>query len=182
MDHPSDPAATTVADPRDRGPASRGLWRRRPWLAELALALFFTAVQGVTSVMSLVATEGASLVLDAVAFQVGLAAVLVRRLHPVLTFGVGLVGTLVLIPLTGGDLLVVVAVALYTLAVHRSAAAAWRGLAVSAVGLVTVTGLGALGVLETSGLLTVAPDPTLQGRPTTWVRGRCWCSGWSWSR
>ncbi|SDD22298.1 sensor histidine kinase [Auraticoccus monumenti] len=143
--------------------APRRWWHRRPWLVELVLALCFALTQAVGSLLSLIATEGSSLLLDWAGFQVGLAAVLVRRLHPRLTLGVGLVGTLVLIPLTGGDLLFVVAVALYTLAVHRSATAAWRGLAVSAAGLATVTGLGALGLLETSGLLTVAPDPTTQG-------------------
>lgn len=163
MDHSSDRTATAVADPRDVRPAHPRPWHSRPWLGDLAVALLFTLVHGVTTVLSLVATEGASVFLDATAYQVGLAAVLLRRLHPVLTLGIGLVATLVMVPLTGGDLLVVVAVALYTLAVHRSAAAAWRGLALSAVVVVTLTGLGALGVLDTSGLLTVAPDPTLEG-------------------
>ncbi len=165
MDDSRGPVPTTEVDahPDHPGGRLRRALRHRPWLVELSWALVFVLVQGFTALDSLVATGGASLLLELVALQVGLGVVLVRRHHPWLTLGVGLAATLVMMPLTGNDLLLVAALALYTLAVHRSAAAAWRGLAASAGVVATVTGLGALGVLETAGVLTVAPDPAIEG-------------------
>lgn len=152
-------ASNSAGDPgpvlalaRSPGLAGR-LLARRPWLVEATWAVVFAVGQTMPLLAGAVESWGRGVV-DVVVLLVGLLVLLCRRAHPWALFGVGLVVTLLLLPTTGDDALLLVALGLYTLAVQRGARSAWSGF------VMVIVATGGLMALAASGLVPVGSPLT----------------------
>ncbi len=135
LDRPR-PAGGSLSVPRPPG-ALRRFWRRHPWWVDSLVAVAYLAL-GLLGYVLTVVTAGEPrptgvLIALMAGLALGTAALMARRRQPRLTFaGMSVVNVIAVVADGGLDSLGV-SLALYALAVYRSASSAWLGFAVSSV-------------------------------------------------
>ena len=159
--------AVLLAGLRAEGPVRR-LLARHPGVVDAFWVTVFVLVQLVDLVVDAGPSSGRSIAADLVLLVAGIVLLLLRRSRPRLLLGVGLAGTVLLVVLSGGDTVLLVALALYTLAVQRGPRSAWRGFGWAAGVVVLLVALGSAGVVSLDGVL-VEPSAADPSGPADWL-------------
>ena len=134
----------------------RRFWARHPWLTDSLIVAFYGLFVLLTIWANFVNynTSVAEVVVHIAVVAVSAAALLLRRRNPLIPLAVGAAITLIIFPGYGQGNLFAVIIALYAVAVYRSARAAWISFALTAA--TSSMGAWLAGVAATTPALTVA--------------------------